>query len=171
LDTKVALVTGGGIGIGLAIARRFVAEGARVFVSGRRQDRLDEAVAPAGGDMTAIRGDVTNRNDLDRLFKAVQADAGRLDILVMASGVSEYSTIDAVSEEHFDKAFDVNVRGMVFAVQRAVPMMPPGGAIVLIGSIAGSIGTPATARTAPARRRSARSPAHGPPSRRPTASA
>jgi NAD(P)-dependent dehydrogenase (short-subunit alcohol dehydrogenase family) len=114
---------------------------------------------------------VTNRNDLDRLFKAVQADAGRLDILVMASGVSEYSTIDAVSEEHFDKAFDVNVRGMVFAVQRAVPMMPPGGAIVLIGSIAGSIGTPATARTAPARRRSARSPAHGPPSRRPTASA
>jgi NAD(P)-dependent dehydrogenase (short-subunit alcohol dehydrogenase family) len=142
LDGKVALVTGGNSGIGLAIARRFVAEGARVFISGRRQDHLNEAVALTGANMTAIRGDVTNRDNLDRLFEAVKADAGKLDILVTSSGISEYSTIDEISEEHFDKAFDVNVRGMVFAVQRAAPLMPPGGAIVLIGSIAGFIGTP-----------------------------
>lgn len=142
LNGKVALVTGGSSGIGLAVARRFAAEGARVFITGRRRAQLDEAAALIGGNVTAVRGDVTSRGDLDALFAAVRAGAGKLDVLVASSGLSEFSTIDDTSEEHFDRAFDVNVRGMVFAVQRAVPLMPPGGAIVLVGSIAGFIGTP-----------------------------
>lgn len=142
LDGKVALVTGGNSGIGLAVARRFVAEGARVFIAGRRQDLLDEAVSRTGGNLTAIRGDVTDRDELDRLFEAVKADAGRLDVIVTSSGVSEHSTLDELSEAQLDKIFDVNVRGMVLTVQRAVPLMTRGGAIVLIGSIAGSMGTP-----------------------------
>lgn len=142
LDGKVALVTGGNSGIGLAVARRFSSEGARVFIAGRRQAQLDEAVALIGGNATAVRGDVTNSDDLDRLFAIVKDQGRKLDILVTSSGVSEHSTIDDTSEEHFDRAFDLNVRSMVFAVQRAIPLMASGSAIVLIGSIAGFIGTP-----------------------------
>ena len=142
LDGKVALVTGGSSGIGLAVAKRFAGEGARVFLTGRRQSQLDEAVALIGGNASAVRGDVTDRNDLDALFATVKEQAGKLDILVTSSGVSEHATIDDISEEHFDRAFDLNVRGMVFAVQRAVPLMQSGSSIVLIGSIAGFIGTP-----------------------------
>nr|WP_218626716.1 SDR family oxidoreductase [Caballeronia sp. dw_276] len=142
LEGKTAVVTGGNSGIGLAIARRFAEQGAHVFITGRRQAQLDEAVALIGGRVEAVQGDVTNAGDLDRLFDTVKAKAGKLDILVTSSGVSEYSTLESTTEEHFDKAFDVNVRGMVFTVQRAVQHMAGGGSIVLVGSIAGSIGNP-----------------------------
>lgn len=140
---KTALVTGGNSGIGLAVARRFAAEGARVFVTGRRQAQLDDAVRLIGGDAEAIQGDVTSAADLARLFDTIGTRAGKLDILVTSSGVSEPSTIHDITEDHFDRTFDLNVRGMLFTVQGALPLMGAGGAIVLIGSIAGAIGTPA----------------------------
>jgi len=142
LEGKTAVITGGNSGIGLAIARRFTEEGAHVFITGRRQAQLDEAVALIGGRVEAIQGDVTRASDLDRLFDTVKANAGKLDILITSSGISEFSTLDSTTEDHFDRAFDLNVRGMVFTVQRAVQHMVNGGAIVLIGSIAGSIGNP-----------------------------
>ena len=142
LEGKTAVITGGNSGIGLAIAQRFVEEGAHVFITGRRRAQLDEAVALIGGRVEAVQGDVTRASDLDRLFDTVKAKAGRLDILVTSSGVSEFSTLESTTEEHFDKAFDVNVRGMVFTVKRAVQYMASGSTIVLVGSIAGSIGNP-----------------------------
>jgi NAD(P)-dependent dehydrogenase (short-subunit alcohol dehydrogenase family) len=142
LEGKTAVITGGNSGIGLAIARRFTEEGAHVFITGRRQAQLDEAVALIGGRVEAIQGDVTCASDLDRLFDTVKANAEKLDILITSSGISEFSTLDSTTEGHFDRAFDLNVRGMVFTVQRAVQHMSSGGAIVLIGSIAGSIGNP-----------------------------
>ena len=142
LEGKTAVITGGNSGIGLAIAQRFVEEGAHVFITGRRRAQLDEAVALIGGRVEAVQGDVTRADDLNRLFDTVKAKAGRLDILVTSSGVSEFSTLESTTEEHFDKAFDVNVRGMVFTVKRAVQYMASGSTIVLVGSIAGSIGNP-----------------------------
>lgn len=142
LEGKTALVTGGSSGIGLAIARRFAQEGAQVFITGRRQAQLAEAVAAIGGNVEAIQGDVTRAADLDRLFETLGAKAGKLDILVTSSGTSEFATLDETTEEHVDAAFGLNVRGMVFTVQRAVRQMRDGGAIVLVGSIAGSIGNP-----------------------------
>lgn len=141
LDGKVALVTGGSSGIGLAIAQRLAGEGARVFITGRRRAQLDDAVSLIGGEVEAVQGDVTSSSDLDRLFDVIQSRAGRLDILVTSSGVSEFAAIDDADEEHFDRAFDTNVRAMVFTVRRMIPLMGSGSAIVLIGSIAGSIGT------------------------------
>jgi NAD(P)-dependent dehydrogenase (short-subunit alcohol dehydrogenase family) len=142
LEGKIAIVTGGGTGIGLAIARRFAIEGACVFITGRRQTQLDEAVASIGGKVEAVRGDVTNAADLAHLFNKVRERAGRLDILVTAAGVSAFSTLDDTAAEHIDQAFDLNVRAMVLTVQHAVRQMSSGGAIVLIGSIAGHIGNP-----------------------------
>jgi len=142
LEGKTAVITGGNSGIGLAIAQRFVEEGAHVFITGRRRAQLDEAVALIGGRVEAVQGDVTRADDLNRLFDTVKEKAGRLDILVTSSGVSEFSTLESTTEEHFDKAFDVNVRGMVFTVKRAVQYMASGSTIVLVGSIAGSIGNP-----------------------------
>jgi len=142
LKGKTAVVTGGSSGIGLAIAKRFVDEGAHVFITGRRQAQLDEAVALIGGNITAVQGDVTNTADLERLFETVAKSKARLDILVTSSGVSEFSTLETTTEQHFDKAFDLNVRGMVFTVQQAVRLMGEGGIIVLVGSIAGFIANP-----------------------------
>jgi NAD(P)-dependent dehydrogenase (short-subunit alcohol dehydrogenase family) len=142
LEGKTAIVTGGSSGIGLAIARRFVEEGAHVFIMGRRQAQLDDAVAQIGGSIVAIQGDVTNADDLERLFNAVARHADQLDILVTSSGAGEFSTLDATTEAHFDKAFDLNVRGMFFTVQRAIRQMGSGSSIVLIGSIAGNVGNP-----------------------------
>ena len=143
LAGKTALVTGGSSGIGLAIARRFAEEGAQVFITGRRQAQLDDAVALIGPQVhpvQAVRGDVTDSGDLDRLFAAIGAATKQLDILVTSSGMSAYATLDASSEEHLDQTFDLNVRAMVLTVQRAVPRMAQGGAIVLVGSIAGNVG-------------------------------
>jgi NAD(P)-dependent dehydrogenase (short-subunit alcohol dehydrogenase family) len=141
LNGKIAVVTGGNSGIGLAVARRFADEGAFVFITGRRQAQLDEAVAAIGHNVEAVQGDATVAADLDRLFARVKEKAGRLDILVTSSGVSDYAPIDEVTEDHFDKTFDLNARATVFTVQKALPLMGEGGAIVLVGSIAGFIGT------------------------------
>ncbi len=142
LEGKIALVTGGGSGIGLAVARRFAQEGAHVFITGRREAQLAEAVTLAGGRVEAIAGDLTSAGDLDRLFEAIRARAGRLDILVNSSGVAEHASLEETTAEHVDRAFDLNVRAMVFTVQHAVRHMDRGGAVVLVGSIAGAMANP-----------------------------
>ncbi|HEY0208616.1 glucose 1-dehydrogenase [Acerihabitans sp.] len=141
LNGKIAVVTGGGSGIGLAIAQRFVAEGAYVFITGRRQGELDKAVALIGENIESVQGDVTKMADLDRLYARVKAHKGHLDVLVISSGVSETSTLAEITETHFDLIFDVNARAALFTAQKALPLMGNGGSMVLIGSIAGSIGT------------------------------
>lgn len=141
LEGKTALITGGGSGIGLAVAQRFAKEGAQVFITGRRQAQLDSAVALIGARAVAVQGDVTNAADLARLFDVVRA-AGKLDILVTSSGLSDYMTLEDTTGEHIDKTFDLNVRGMVLTVRGALPLMDKGAAIVLVGSIAGYIGNP-----------------------------
>ncbi|MBN3724888.1 SDR family oxidoreductase [Burkholderia sp. Ac-20379] len=140
LEGKTALVTGGNSGIGLAIARKLAEAGAHVFIAGRRQAQLDQACEQIGGRVAAVQGDVTRTEDLDRLFGAIEAQAGGLDILVTSSGVAGQAALEATTEAHFDEVFDLNVRGMFFTVQRAVPLMRDGGSIVLVGSIAGSVG-------------------------------
>ena len=140
LNGKIALVTGGSSGIGLAIAERFVAEGATVFITGRRQAELDKAVARIGNNVEAIQGDVTSSADLERLFAQVKASHGKLDILVTSSGVSEHAQLPEITEAHYDKTFDLNARATLFTVQGAVKLMGEGGAIVLIGSIADVMG-------------------------------
>jgi NAD(P)-dependent dehydrogenase (short-subunit alcohol dehydrogenase family) len=142
LEGKTALVTGGGSGIGLAVARRFAQEGAHVFVTGRREAQLADAVKLIDGRVEAIAGDITNASDIARLFETIHAKVGRLDILVNSSGVAEYANLEDTTEEHFDRAFDLNVRAMVFTVQHAIQHMGQGGAIVLIGSIAGAMANP-----------------------------
>ena len=142
LSGKVALVTGGNSGIGLAVARRFAEEGARVFITGRREAQLAEAVALIGGQVEAIQGDITRTDDLARLFDTLGTRAGRLDILVNSSGVSEPASLEETTEEHIDRAFNLNVRAMVLTVQHAVRLMGEGGSIVLVGSVAGAIANP-----------------------------
>lgn len=135
LDGKVAVVTGGSAGIGLAIAERFVTEGASVFITGRRQTALNAAVAAIGPQATGICGDSSSLVDLDRLYDTVRAKAGRLDIVIANAGYGEAAPIGAISEEHFEKSFTANVRSALFTVQKALPMLRDGGAIILIGSI------------------------------------
>ncbi|MDH2067079.1 SDR family oxidoreductase [Pantoea sp. GD03673] len=142
LSGKVALVTGGNSGIGLAVARRFAEEGARVFITARREAQLAEAVAAIGGQVEAIPADITRESDLARLFATLVARAGRLDILVNASGVSEPASLEETTGEHIDRAFNLNVRAMVLTVQHAVQLMGEGGSIVLVGSIAGEMANP-----------------------------
>ncbi|AMG56235.1 SDR family NAD(P)-dependent oxidoreductase [Pantoea vagans] len=142
LSGKVALVTGGNSGIGLAVARRFAEEGARVFITGRREAQLAEAVALIGGQAEAIQGDITRTDDHARLFETLGTRAGRLDILVNSSGVSEPASLEETTEEHIDRAFNLNVRAMVLTVQHAVRLMGEGGSIVLVGSVAGAIANP-----------------------------
>ena len=142
LNGKLAVVTGGGSGIGLATARRLAAEGATVLVTGRRQEELDKAVAEIGDRAEAVRGDLTKPEDLARLHDAVVAKGGRLDILVYSSGIADHVVLEDLTPAGFDKVFDINVRAMVLTAQKLVPLMGEGGAIVLIGSIAGIIGTP-----------------------------
>ncbi|ORM72623.1 oxidoreductase [Pantoea deleyi] len=142
LRGKVALITGGGSGIGLAIARRFAQEGARVFITGRRETQLAEAAALSEGQIETIASDLTHPDDLAHLFDTLQVSAGRLDILVSSSGVAEPASLEETTEAHFDRAFNLNVRAMVLAVQRSVQLMGEGSAIVLVGSIAGSMANP-----------------------------
>ncbi|MDN4591063.1 oxidoreductase [Xenophilus aerolatus] len=142
LRGKTALVTGGSSGIGLAIARRFAAEGAKVFIAGRRQMQLDQALSQIGHGAEAVQADITTTADLDRLFSTLAQRAGRLDVLVTSSGVAEHATLDETTEAHIDRAFDLNVRAMVLTVQRATRLMTEGGSIVLVGSIAGTIANP-----------------------------
>jgi NAD(P)-dependent dehydrogenase (short-subunit alcohol dehydrogenase family) len=143
LQNKIAVITGGSSGIGLATAQRFVDEGAHVYIVGRRQEELDKVVARIGRNVSAIRADVTKMEDLDRLFSSVREERGRVDVLFANSGSIEHRTIDEISPEHYDKTFDVNVRGLLFTVQKALPLMREGGSIILTGSIAGVKGLPA----------------------------
>lgn len=143
LDGKIALVTGGATGIGLATAKRFVSEGATVVITGRRKEKLDEAVKEIGQNVTAIQADASSLTDLDRLYAQIKQQYGRLDVLFANAGGGELATIDQVTEEHFDKTFGTNVKGLFFTVQKALPLMPEGGTIVLNASIVSVKGMPA----------------------------
>src|SRR5262249_37155240 len=140
LDGKVALITGGNSGIGLATAKRLVAEGAYVFITGRRKRELDGAVAEIGRNVTAVQGDVSNLQDLDRLFATVKELKGRIDILFANAGIAEPAPLGAISEQVFDRAFGANVKGTLFTVQKALPLLPDGASIILNSSIVGSKG-------------------------------
>ena len=136
LKGKTAVVTGGGSGIGLGAARRFIDEGAFVYIFGRRQQALDAAVAQLGSSARAIRGSVTDLSDLDRLYAAVKAERGGLDILFANAGTGAFAPLGEITPEHYDQIFDVNVKGLVFTVQKALPLMkriPPPKAVLLEG--------------------------------------
>jgi NAD(P)-dependent dehydrogenase (short-subunit alcohol dehydrogenase family) len=144
LQGKVAVITGGTAGIGLAVAKLFAAEGAYVFITGRRQRELDDAVREIGDNARGVRGDVANLGDLDRLYQTV-GSRGRVDIVVANAGLGEFVPLVAVTEEHFDKIFNINVKGALFTVQKALPLLNDGGSIILVGSVASAKGTPAFA--------------------------
>jgi NAD(P)-dependent dehydrogenase (short-subunit alcohol dehydrogenase family) len=143
LAGKVALVTGGNGGLGLATAKRFVAEGATVYISGRRRKELDSAVREIGAGVTALQGDISNLADLDRIFATIREQSVRLDILFANAGVGEFVPLGQITEAHFDRIFDINVKGTVFTVQKAIPLMSAGGTIVINGSMVSIKGMPA----------------------------
>jgi NAD(P)-dependent dehydrogenase (short-subunit alcohol dehydrogenase family) len=143
LQGKAAVITGGSTGIGLATAKLFAKEGAYVFITGRRQKELDEAVKAIGGDVTGVQGDVAKLADLDRLYDTVRKVKGRIDIVFANAGVAEFAPLGSITEAHFDKLFNINVRGTLFTVQKALPLLNDGGSIILTGSVAGVKGTPA----------------------------
>jgi len=138
---KVAVITGGTEGIGLAAAQLFVKEGAYVFITGRRQKELDDAVTAIGRNVTGVQGDVAKLADLDRLYETVSKVKGRIDIIFANAGVGEFVSFGKVSEEHFDKLFNINVKGALFTVQKGLPLLNDGGSIILTGSVAGVKGT------------------------------
>ncbi len=143
LEGKVAVVTGGNSGIGLATAKRFAEEGAYVFITGRRQAELDAAVQQIGDNVTAVQGDVSNLADLDRLYATVKEQKGQIDVLFANAGGGEFAPLGAITEEHFDRTFGANVKGLLFSVQKALPLFRDGGSIILNASTAGSTGAPA----------------------------
>jgi NAD(P)-dependent dehydrogenase (short-subunit alcohol dehydrogenase family) len=143
LAGKIAVITGGSSGIGLATAKRFVNEGAYVFITGRRQSELEAAVSEIGHNVTSVQGDVSNLADIDKLYAAVKKEKGKLDIVFANAGTGAFAPLEQISEEHFDKQFDVNVRGLLFTVQKALPLLQPGGSIVLNASIVSTTGSPA----------------------------
>lgn len=141
LEGKIAVITGGNSGIGLATAKRFVTDGAYVFITGRRQHELDTAVSEIGKNVMGIQGDVSNLVDLDRLYSIVKQEKGHIDILFANAGIGEFARLGQISEEHFDKTFGVNVKGLLFTVQKAIPLFKDdGGSIILNSSIAASKG-------------------------------
>ena len=142
LEGKVALVTGGSAGIGLETARRFTREGAQVYLTGRRRDVVDAAVADIGGDVTGIVGDVSVLASLDALFATIAERSGRLDVLVANAGGGRLIPLGDISEEHYDTTFDINVKGLVFTVQKALPLLSAGASVVLLSSVAGIKGLP-----------------------------
>ena len=142
LSGKIALITGGNSGIGLATAKRFVAEGAKVYITGRRQANLDDAVKEIGSNVVGIQGDVAVPADLERLFEQIKRDEGRLDVVFANAGSGDFAALGSYTEEHFDKTFNANVKGLVFTVQGALPLLPDGATIVLNASIVSSKGFP-----------------------------
>ena len=143
LEGKVALVTGGNSGIGLATAKQFVSEGAYVFITGRRDAELAAAVKEIGKNVTGVQGDVANLNDLDRLFAQIKREKGKLDIVFANAGVAKYAPFGTITEEFYDWTFDINVKGLLFTVQKALPLLPDGASIILNASIVASKGLPA----------------------------
>ena len=142
LQGKVAIITGGTTGIGLASAKLFVKEGAYVFITGRRQKELEDAVKAIGSNVTGVQGDVSKLADLDRLYETV-GKKGRLDIVFANAGFGEFAPLGKITEQHFDSLFNTNVKGVLFTVQKSLPLLNDGGSIILTGSVAGSKGTPA----------------------------
>jgi len=140
LDGKIAVITGGNSGIGVATAKRFVQEGAYVFITGRRQSNLDEAVKQVGSNVTGVQGDVAKLADLDRLFERIKQEKGKLDIVFANAGIAKYAPLGAIDEEHFDSIFDTNVKGVLFTVQKALPLLADGASVILNASIVGSKG-------------------------------
>jgi len=143
-EGKIVAITGASEGIGLAAAKAFIAEGARVYITGRRQDRLDAAVAELGDAAVGVQGDVVNPADLDRLYDRIRADHGKLDVLFANAGTADSDALplDNITEQDFERIFGVNVRGLLFSVQKALPLLAAGSAVVLNGSVAGVKGFP-----------------------------
>ncbi len=139
---RVVLVTGGGTGIGLAVARAVVAQGGFVYITGRRQTELDKAATEIGSQVTAIQGDVTRLEDLERVYAQIKDKHGRVDTLIVNAGIAEFLKLEDVSEEHYDRTLNLNARATLFTAQKALPLMSSGGTIVLVGSVADAIGTP-----------------------------
>jgi NAD(P)-dependent dehydrogenase (short-subunit alcohol dehydrogenase family) len=144
LNDKVAVITGGSSGIGLATARRFIADGARVVITGRGQETLNAAVAELGDRATGIRGDVANLEDLDRVFARIKEQFGRVDVLFANAGIAPLVPFEVVTEAHFDGLFDINVRGLFFTVQKALPLLSKGASVILNASIVAQSGLPNT---------------------------
>ena len=142
LEGKIALITGGSSGIGLATAKRFVNEGAYVFITGRREAELEAAVKEIGRNVTGVQGDVSNLGDLDRLFAQIKQEKGKLDIVFANAGIARYAAFGKVTEELYDSIFDINVKGLLFTVQKALPLLPDGASIILNASIVASKGLP-----------------------------
>ena len=143
LEGKTALVTGGTTGIGLATAKQFVKQGAYVFITGRREPELAAAVREIGKNVTGVQGDVSNLADLDRLFAQIQREKGKLDVVFANAGVARFAPLGTITEELFDSIFDINVKGVLFTVQKALPLLPDGASIILNASIVASKGLPA----------------------------
>jgi NAD(P)-dependent dehydrogenase (short-subunit alcohol dehydrogenase family) len=142
LEGKIALITGGNSGIGLATAKRFVSEGAYVYITGRRESELASAVKEIGRNVTGVQGDVSDLGDLDRLFAQIRREKGRLDIVFANAGVAKYARLGEITEEFYDSIFNINVKGLLFTVQKALPLMPDGASIILNASIVASKGLP-----------------------------
>ncbi len=140
LDGKIALITGGNSGIGLATAKQFVSEGAYVFITGRRDAELAAAVKDIGRNVTGVQGDVSKPGDLDRLFAQIKREKGRLDVVFANAGVAKFAPFGTVTEELYDSIFGINVKGLLFTVQKALPLMPDGASIILNASIVASKG-------------------------------
>ena len=138
LDGKIALVTGGNSGIGLATAKQFVQEGAYVFITGRRKRELSAGIKEIGRNVTGVQGDMSKLADLDRLFAQIKQEKGRLDIVFANAGIAKYAPFGAITEELYDAIFDVNVKGVLFTVQKALALMPNGASIILNASIVAS---------------------------------
>src|SRR5258705_6385012 len=142
LEGKIALVTGGNGGIGLATAKQFVNEGAYAFITGRREQELAAAVKEIGRNVTGVQGDVSNLGDLDRLFVQIKREKGKLDIVFANAGTAKYAPLGKITEELYDSIFDTNVKGLLFTVQKALPLLPGGASIILNASIVASKGLP-----------------------------
>ena len=142
LKGKVAVITGGSSGLALASAKRFVEEGAYVFITGRRQEQIDEAVKLIGRNVTGVRGDASNLDDLDRLFDTVKREKGKIDVLYASAGMGEALSLGKITEQHFDATFGLNTRGTLFTVQKALPLFNDGGSIIMTGTVASVKGFP-----------------------------
>jgi NAD(P)-dependent dehydrogenase (short-subunit alcohol dehydrogenase family) len=140
LDGKIALVTGGNSGIGLATAKRFVAEGAYVFITGRREAELSAAVKEIGRNVSGVQGDVSKLTELDRVFARIKQEKGKLDVVFANAGIAQHAPLGKITEEFYDSIFNVNVKGVLFTVQKALPLLPDGASIILNASIVGSKG-------------------------------